>query len=163
MHNACGNRCYQFCRKNSDCQTNASCTIDAGAGNSFCDVPTVACDPVQGAATNPATSGCPAGSTLQSCYLSSDTGNTVCDCYQAGVGNHQPCVRARDCYGGLTCTDPFGHGMKACYKVCRLPSPDGGADLTRTDLNEQPCAASTCIPILLSNGTTTTVYGVCPE
>ncbi len=161
-HNACGARCYQFCRQNGDCQTNASCTIDAGGGNSFCDVPTVDCDPVQGAATNPATSRCPGGNTLQSCYLSSDTGKTVCDCYQAGVGKGQPCARARDCFGGLTCTDPYGNRPKACYKVCRLPSPDGGA-ATPANSAEQGCSASVCTPILLSNGTMTTVYGVCPE
>jgi len=162
-HNVCGNRCYQICRKNSDCQPNASCSIDAGGGNSFCDVPTMKCDPVQGASTNPVTSGCPAGNQLQSCYLSSDTGTTVCDCYQAGVSKGQPCVHARDCFPGLTCYDPFGRGNKLCYKVCRLPSPDGGADLTRTDAGEQPCSASACSPILLSNQTVSTVYGVCPE
>jgi len=161
-HNICGARCYQFCRKDADCQTNASCSIDAGGGNSFCDVPTMPCNPVQGAASASATSGCPAGNTLQSCYLSSDTGKTVCDCYQVGVGKGQPCVHARDCFGGLTCTDPFGHGTKLCYKVCRLPSPDGGA-ATPANAAEQGCSASSCVPILLSNGTTTTVYGVCPE
>jgi hypothetical protein len=161
-HNVCGARCYQFCRKNSDCQTNASCSIDAGGGNSFCDVPTMNCNPVNGAASNPATSHCPAGSTLQSCYLSSETGNTVCDCYQAGAAKGQPCVHARDCFGGLTCTDPFGQGNKLCYKVCRLPG-DGGVDLTKVDAGEMGCSASTCVPILLATGATSTVYGVCPE
>lgn len=161
-HNACGARCYQFCRVDGDCQTGASCSIDAGAGNSFCDVPPVACDPVSGAASKLGSSGCP--SAVQSCYISGDNGMTTCDCYQgAGKGFGVPCAHSRECYGGLACTDPFGHG-KACYKVCRLPSPDGGADLTRADAGESGCNPASCTPMLLTvNGNLTTVYGVCPS
>jgi hypothetical protein len=68
-------------------------------------------------------------------------------------------VHARDCYPGLTCTDPFGNMGKKCYKVCRLPS-DGGA----ADPSEKGCDVATCIPIVLTNGSgLTTTYGVCPE
>jgi hypothetical protein len=160
-HNACGPRCYQFCRTNTDCQTNASCTIDAGGGNSFCDVPTIQCDPVTGAADKLGASGCP--TSIQSCYISSETGNTLCDCYQgAGVPKGQPCAHARDCYPGLTCTDPFGGMGKKCFKVCRLPLPDGGVD-PRANPNETGCDVGKCTPILLPNNAVTTVFGVCPE
>ena len=75
--NACGNRCYQFCRADADCPTKATCSKDVGGGYLVCDVPTVACDPVNGAARNPSTSGC-SGTT--SCYLSGMSANTLCDC-----------------------------------------------------------------------------------
>jgi hypothetical protein len=160
--NACGARCYKFCRSDSDCPSAASCSVDAGGGNTFCDVPVVACDPVNGAATKPGSSGC-SGNT-QSCYISGDTGTTVCDCYQgSGVGLGQPCTRSRDCYGGLACTDPFGNVGKKCYKVCRLSSADGGADATHPDAGEMGCTASSCTPMLLGNGMQTPVYGVCPS
>jgi hypothetical protein len=161
MHNACGARCYRFCRTGSDCPAGSPCSIDAGAGQSFCDVPAVNCDPVNGVATNPATSGC-SGSNLQACYISGETGLTVCDCYQTGLSQGQACTRSRDCFGGLVCTDPFGGGTKRCYKVCRLPAADGGA--TQSTPGERDCnVPNTCTPILLGNGTQTTVYGVCPE
>jgi hypothetical protein len=158
QHNVCGPRCYQFCRADTDCQTNAQCTIDAGGGNKYCDVPTMPCNPVAGAADKVGSSGCPG--TVQTCYLSSDTGHTTCDCYTSpGLGHGASCVHARDCYPGLTCTDPFGNMGKKCYKVCRLPSDAGAADPS-----EKGCDVATCIPIVLTNGSgLTATYGVCPE
>jgi len=158
QHNVCGPRCYQFCRKDTDCQPNASCGIDAGGGNMLCDVPTVTCDPVAGAADQVGSSGCPG--TVQTCYLSSDTGHTTCDCYTSpGLMHGASCVHARDCYPGLTCTDPYGNMGKKCYKVCRLPS-DGGT----ANPNESSCAVAKCTPIVLSKtGALTATYGVCPE
>jgi hypothetical protein len=157
-HNACRSRCYRICRANSDCAPGASCSIDAGGGHSFCEVPVTACNPISGVAT----SACPTAT--QSCYLSSDTGNTVCDCYNTNTGFplHHACQHARDCFGGLTCTDPTGSGTKECYKVCRLPG-DGGVDLTNVDAGEMGCSSAKCTAILLANRTTTTTYGVCPE
>jgi hypothetical protein len=168
-HNACASRCYKFCRKSTDCPTGASCSIDAGSGKSFCDVPLTQCDPVNGAAMSLGHSGCP--NAIQSCYLLEDSpnnsGNTVCDCYNNGTihAAGQDCVHSRDCYGGLVCADLTGHGKK-CLKVCRLPSPDGGADLTRKDAGEVGCGSTdyhNCIPILLPNGSQTTVFGACNE
>jgi hypothetical protein len=165
-HNACGARCYQFCRTNADCQqTGATCTIDAGGGRLACDVPPSMCDPVNGAAgTSPRYSMCPLA--VQGCYLSSETGNTVCDCYNNPPGNlGASCAHSRDCYPGLVCYDPTSISGKRCYKVCRLPSPDGGADLTRVDAGETGCSDyHNCKTIqLTTSGATTTLLGYCQE
>jgi hypothetical protein len=164
-HNVCGQRCYQFCRSNADCQqTGATCSIDAGGGQKYCDVPTVACDPVNGLSSSmPPYSKCPLPG---GCYLSADSGNTLCDCYSnngpRGVGD--TCTRSRDCYPGLVCIDPTSNSGKHCYKVCRLPSGDGGADLTRPDAGEIGCSDyHHCMPILLTNNTTASVFGFCNE
>ena len=165
----CNPRCYQFCRTNSDCTNGASCSIDAGGGNSLCDVPPVACDPVLNAAMHLQYSHC-TGDKYLGCYLSSDTGNTICDCQDSptppatgSVG--QSCNRSRDCFPGLVCYDPANHDNKKCWKVCRLPG-DGGVDLTRTDAGEQGCSnndPTLCLPILLSNGSLSTTFGFCND
>ncbi len=161
--NACGSRCYQFCRTNTDCPTNATCSKDVGGGNSVCDVPTMTCDPVNGAARTPSTSGCP-GTT--SCYLSATSGNTLCDCQNNRTDTKNgapgdPCVRSRDCFGGLVCIDPTSTStMKFCYKVCRLPGADGGVDAGTGEIG---CVTSSCSPILLPDGTTNPTYGFCNE
>ncbi|HVT06348.1 MAG TPA: hypothetical protein VHO67_02775 [Polyangia bacterium] len=163
-HNACGPRCYKFCRTSADCPAGASCTIDAGGGASFCDVPNVQCDPVNGASMSALYSGCAVAT--QFCYLSEQNGQTFCDCYNNGTlgGNGSPCTHSADCIGGLVCTDLNGRGKK-CLRVCRLPSPDGGADLTRRDAGEAGCQADyhNCVPILLGNGMQSPVFGACNE
>jgi hypothetical protein len=166
--NQCDSRCYQFCRTNSDCSNGASCSIDAGGGQSLCDVPPVPCDPVLNAAKTPQFSHC-TGNTFIGCYLSSDSLNTVCDCQDSppdgsSGSNLQPCNRSRDCFPGLVCIDPTGRG-KQCRKICRLPG-DGGVDLTKTDAGEMGCNnndPTLCLPFLLSNGTLSTTFGFCND
>jgi hypothetical protein len=161
--NNCGNRCYKYCRNSNDCTNGASCSKDAGGGNTLCDVPPVACDPVNGAARTSASSGCP-GTTW--CYLSGTSNTTLCDCQNirtdgknGSVGD--VCVRSRDCFGGLVCLDPTGSSTtKNCYKVCRLPNSDGGVPVQSS---EQPCSTVPCSPILLPNGMTNPTYGFCNE
>jgi len=167
-HNACGPRCYQFCRTKADCEQTtglgSTCTIDAGGGQSFCDVPTANCNPVNGAAgVSPRYSGCPLA--VQGCYLSGESGNLTCDCYNLpGARQGETCSHSRDCFPGLVCTDPTSISGKHCFKVCRLPSPDGGADLTRPDAGESGCSDyRNCIPIQLTNGTQRSTYGFCNE
>ena len=167
--NQCLSRCYQFCRANSDCTNGASCSIDAGGGNSLCDVPPVPCDPVLHAAMFSQYSGC-TGNNFIGCYLSSDTLNTVCDCQDSPPPNSSgakgdSCTRSRDCFAGLVCYDPTGHDNKKCWKVCRLKG-DGGVDLTRTDAGEQGCSnndPTLCLPIHLSSGTDSTTFGFCND
>jgi hypothetical protein len=162
MANACGARCYQFCRTDADCANGASCSKDVGGGNSVCDVPPVACDPVNGAAlTASAGSGCPSGT---SCYLSGTSKNTLCDCQNNRTDSYngspgQPCVRSRDCFGGLVCIDPTGHATtKSCFKVCRLANADGGVP---AQPSEQGCAGGPCNTIALPDGGTNPTYGFC--
>jgi hypothetical protein len=166
--NQCFSRCYQFCRTSSDCTNGAACSIDAGGGNSLCDVPPAACDPVLHAAGIFQYSHCP-GTNLVGCYLSSDTLTTLCDCQDTPPANStgrigESCVRSRDCFAGLICYDPTGHDNKTCRKVCRLPG-DGGVDLTRVDAGEQGCSndPKLCLPILLPNGTLSTTFGFCND
>ena len=164
----CSARCYQFCRTNTDCTNGASCSIDAGAGYSLCDVPPAQCDPVLNAAATPQFSHC-SGNTFIGCYLSSSTQDTICDCQdspppQSTGGILQPCTRSRDCFAGLVCYDATGRG-KVCRKVCRLPG-DGGVDLTKTDAGEQGCSnndPTLCLPMLLGDGTLSTTFGFCND
>jgi hypothetical protein len=158
--NSCGARCYQFCRSNADCTGGASCSRDAGGGLSTCDVPQVACDPVNGAAK----SSC-GGGVLVGCYLSATTSNTLCDCQNNRSDGmtgtvRDLCTKSRDCFAGLVCYDALGQGTKQCWKVCRLPK-DGGVD---AGPGEVGCiVASSCSPILLPNGTNNPTYGFCNE
>jgi hypothetical protein len=161
--NSCGARCYQFCRGDSDCTNGASCSIAAGGGYKMCDVPPVTCDPVNGGT---AKSSCGNTNSLIGCYLSSTSKATLCDCQNnraAGTGNGSPgdsCTHSRDCFAGLVCYDPTGHGTSQCWKVCRLPGADAGSAQT----GEVGCTvASNCSPILLPNGTTNPTYGFCNE
>lgn len=126
--NSCGARCKQFCRTVDDCKTStttASCSRDAGAGLTVCDVPYANdCDPVAGAAANFGESKCPL--MAQGCYLSANTQRTICDCPFAPSGTN--CSHSRECNPGQVCFDPTGgsgQGMH-CIQVCRLPN-DGGA------------------------------------
>ncbi|HEY4393300.1 MAG TPA: hypothetical protein VGP64_04530 [Polyangia bacterium] len=164
MPNSCGTRCYQFCRGDSDCANGASCSLDAGGGYKMCDVPSVACDPVNGGT---AKSSCGGGNSLIGCYLSATSTATLCDCQNnraAGTGNgspSDPCTRSRDCFAGLVCYDATSRGNKQCRKVCRLPNADGGID---AQPGEVGCTvASDCSPILLPNGTTNPTFGFCNE
>ncbi|MES1207183.1 MAG: hypothetical protein ABUS79_14700 [Pseudomonadota bacterium] len=162
-HNACSNRCYRFCRTIADCPTGSPCSIDAGGGHFFCDTAVANCDPVNGVQNTPQ-EGCV--NPLESCYLLGDRGTTTCDCYNTGAGypvGHS-CTESRDCFAGLVCTSFTGTGPKACRKVCRLP-PTGGTDPTKADAgDEHTCTAvSSCVPILLSDRTHSTVFGACNE
>jgi hypothetical protein len=160
--NSCGPRCYQFCRGDTDCSNGASCSIAAGGGYKMCDVPPVACDPVNGPT---AKSSCGTGSLLIGCYLSSTLMNTICDCQNNRTDgmNGAPkdmCSRSRDCFAGLVCYDAMGQGTKQCWKVCRLPSADGGT----APPGEVGCTvASSCSPMLLPNGMNNPTYGFCNE
>ncbi len=156
----CQYRCYQFCRTSADCSNGAGCSRDAGGGYSFCDVPQTTCDPILGAQKI----GCP-GPPLFTCYLSSTTDQTVCDC-QTGMTSGAvgaSCTRSRDCFAGLICIDFQGNGSKFCKKVCRLPG-DGGVNLTNADAGEEGCVDyRNCLPIVLPSGTNDPTYGYCNE
>ncbi len=161
--NACSPRCYKFCRTNADCPTGSTCTMDAGGGSLFCTVPVSQCDPVNGVASVTGHSGC--ASPNNSCYLSEQNATTFCDCYSGpGVGPGLPCTHSTDCFGGLVCAELRSNGKK-CARVCRLPSPDGGADLTRRDAGEFGCQSDyrNCVPILLPGGGLSSVFGACNE
>lgn len=150
----CGTQCFQFCRSDADCN-GTSCTRDLANGQLGCDVPQVDCDPIQGAANN----GCSGGS-FTSCYVSSQTEHTVCDCQTLNSSGAlgDTCTRSRDCFPGLVCVNGTGTGA-TCYKACRLPG-DGGVDETRVDAGEQPCVG-TCSPFQLSDGTSSKTFGYC--
>jgi hypothetical protein len=160
--NTCGNRCYQFCRTNSDCTNDAGCSRDAGGGYTVCDVPPVACDPVIGAASTVA-SGCPGMTALSlfGCYLSATTTTTLCDCRNNtdNAGEGSPCSHSRDCFAGLICIARSPSDSKVCRRVCRL-SGDAGAQS-----NEGTCASGpqACTPIAFPDGTTNPTYGFCND
>ena len=168
--NSCLGRCYQFCRTGSDCANGASCSRDAGGGFTICDVPTVACDPVAGAASGSSgNSGCTGGLTVN-CYLSATSKNTLCDCQNVranGTGNGTKgdfCTHSRDCFPGLVCLDAGGTGSMQCWPVCRLPG-DGGVDITNTGAGEQKCTTGpgACQSIRLSDGSTNPTFGFCND
>lgn len=159
----CGSRCYKFCRTSSDCPNGASCSRDAGGGNLFCDAPPVNCNPVKNAASSLTYSGCVAPPNTLGCYLSSNSGRTICDCEFAAGRFGDSCTHSRDCLAGLVCYDPTGgtrSGGPTCYPVCRLPL-DGGVDPTNPDAGETGCngGPGNCLPFL-SGGS---VYGFCND
>ncbi len=152
----CGQLCYQFCRVDMDCASN-NCGRSIGGGLKVCDVANTPCDPtLTQAVCNPMVR-------LARCYISGDTGRTVCDCQtdnqMQGVG--APCTRSRDCNAGLVCYNATGKadGL-VCHRVCRLPV-DGGA----TDAGASTCqgGAGNCYPMILSNTTMSAVWGYCNE
>lgn len=153
----CGVLCYQFCRTNADCASQ-NCGRDLGNGLKVCDVATTPCDPTLMA------SPCSASSIQTRCYISGQTGLTLCDCpnyKQLGtIGNS--CTHSRDCFAGLVCYNKTGTvGGSQCFRACRLPT-DGGAP----DAGASTCAggAANCKPMLLpSNGTFSAVWGYCEE
>jgi len=168
--NTCGARCYQFCRTSSDCSNGATCSRDAGGGYAVCDVPSVACDPVAGAASGASgNAGCTGGA-LVNCYLSGTSASTLCDCQNIrtnGTGNGTKgdfCSRSRDCFAGLVCYDALGNNTKQCWPVCRLPG-DGGVDITNVGAGESKCTTGpgACNPIRLPDGSTNPTFGFCND
>jgi len=138
---ACGSRCYQFCRSEADC-TNAPCDKTIAGGRKVCDVPFVTCNPVS------PVSGC-AGA--QGCYLSTtNPTRTICDCAGAVLRN-DPCNRSRDCLPGLVCVDPSSTGDFTCRQVCLL---------SENGLN---CAggASSCMPFRGNTTMANSTFGFC--
>lgn len=128
LQDACGERCYAFCRSDADCP-GSTCTRDAGGGVKVCDVQATACNPIK----NDMPTGCPTAA--QACFLLSSTDRTACDCPGAGPANSM-CSVSRDCFPGLACVDPDGMGNAICRPVCSLAA--GAND----------CAAGmTCTPI----------------
>jgi hypothetical protein len=143
----CFDRCYRFCRQDSDC-TNAGCNREVIAGGQkVCDVPFVDCTPLPGNANT----GCGGGT--MACYLSSSHPNrTVCDCPFNAVGANGPCTRSRDCVPGLVCVDRGPMQPGVCLQVCRLGTDDCGTG------NPMSCRNYTGRPL----GTTMhATYGYC--
>jgi len=114
LDDACGSRCYHFCKTDADCFI-STCTRLATGSIKVCDVQPVACNPIK----NGMPDGCPAG--VQACYLSETmTDRTVCDCpFQAG-GPNASCSLSRDCFPGLVCVHVTGTGNSICRPVCDL-------------------------------------------
>jgi hypothetical protein len=121
LNDACGTRCYHFCKTDADCPM-SSCTRDTGTvpeppgpptGIKVCDVQLTTCNPIN----NGQPSGC--GADVQGCYLlTTGTDRTVCDCpFQAG-GTNSSCSISRDCFPGLVCVDVNGTGNALCRPVC---------------------------------------------
>jgi hypothetical protein len=112
---ACGARCYRFCKTDNDCPM-STCTRDAGGGVKICDVQATACNPIN----NKMPTGCPGDA--QGCYLSSTvTDRTVCDCPFKAQPINGTCVLSRDCLPGLACVDVNGSGSGGlCRPVCGL-------------------------------------------
>jgi hypothetical protein len=135
LQDACGPRCYHFCKSDADCPL-STCTRDTG-GVKVCDVQQSACNPVRGMAT-----GCPADA--QACFvLPNGLDQTLCDCPGAGPLN-SVCTFSRDCFPGLVCVDTGGTGTATCRPTCSLAP-------TASD-----CGAGTCNPIKGSKK-----YGYC--
>lgn len=152
----CGQLCYQFCRVNSDCASN-NCGRDIGNGLKVCDVAATPCDPTLFSYV------CNPSARLARCYISSDTGRTLCDCPSYTVMGKlgDPCTRSRDCNAGLVCYNKTGMtDGNHCTRVCRLPT-DGGA----SDAGASTCStgSAACQPMTLGNGTMSTVWGYCNE
>jgi hypothetical protein len=161
MNAECGARCKQFCRANSDCNsgsTTASCSRDAGAGLTVCDVPYADCDPVSGAATSATNSGCTQA--IQGCYLSANTLRTLCDCSFKSALEGKSCGRSRDCVAGLVCYDPTG-GVTGttCIRVCRLPADGGTLHPGELACPGASPGVSRCMPFL--NADANALYGYC--
>ena len=142
---ACGvPRCYQFCRHDTDCAGNASCSRDGGAYQ-FCDVPPKVCDPLPGG-----TGASDCAGLGGSCYLAPSGKNTLCDCQFNGAGTGHPgdaCTYSRDCLAGNVCVLISPSLGNKCEPVCLLPV-DGGTD---------NCASGCQV---LSPGSTS-IYGFC--
>ena len=142
---ACGSRCYQFCRTEADCN-NAPCDKTIAGGRKVCDVPFVNCRPAT------PVSGC--ATAAQSCYLStSNPTRTICDC-PGSVRQNDPCNRSRDCLPGLVCVDPSNTGDFTCRQVCVLSEMGQGCP--------GGIGPNSCVPFRGSSTTmANTMFGFC--
>jgi hypothetical protein len=128
----CGNnlaRCYRHCTLGKDEQCNGTaCTINIEDNNHnptsyyTCDVPSRACNPVDG-------SGCP--SLSFNCYLTS-ANQTLCDCPGTGKQgmNNDTCTLYSDCAPGFICISGVdGQTTPHCHFVCDVSKGTTGCTL----------------------------------
>jgi hypothetical protein len=114
LADACGSRCYAFCRADGDCP-GSTCTRDAGGGVKICDVPLTACNPVG----TQAQTACPVSA--QGCYVSAaKPDQTMCDCPFGAQGNGASCTFTRDCVPGMLCVDANNTSDLRCHPVCTI-------------------------------------------
>jgi hypothetical protein len=140
MMDACGSRCYRFCRSDADCPL-STCSRNAGGGFKVCDVQSMTCNPVR---NNGMPTNCPGAA--QGCFIvPNGTDTTLCDCPGAGKTGTQ-CSFSRDCFPGLVCVDVGGTGTGTCKPACSLAP--GATD----------CGAGTCTAIKNS-----VKFGYCPN
>jgi hypothetical protein len=153
----CGNglaRCYQYCTDDAQCKTTiCTITIDDASNNptrfKTCDVPPIACDPVNNA-------GCP--DPAFNCYLTSNN-TTLCDCPSNAdptkLGkNGAACNIYNDCAPEFVCIGNVG-GLVGnhCHFACNVANPSC-PNTTGADGGVGPPAA--CVP-----SGTGSKYGYC--
>lgn len=117
----CGMRCFQFCRTDADCPQ-SSCTRAPVptmnlVGVKVCEVPFVACDPLNALAGGCSTPG-------QTCYLSPVVPDkSFCDCPAGDTREGESCASPQDCIPGLTCVDAGNGAGLRCRPACNRTVP----------------------------------------
>jgi len=129
LGDACGHRCFKFCRAPADCgqvRCNIAITDSAGTKTEYkaCDVPPAECNPVGLLAATSSCAGKGDTGALQ-CYPTSPT-TAGCDCPETipPKGEGDPCAGDRQCRGGLACINNH------CHMLCDLTKPMCSGDRT---------------------------------
>ena len=87
-------------------------------GVKVCEVPFVACDPLNALAGGCSTPG-------QTCYLSPVVPDkTFCGCPAGDKRELEVCSVPQDCLAGLTCVDATKAGDLRCRATCNLTQPN---------------------------------------
>jgi hypothetical protein len=146
---SCGDSCFKFCRVDADCPGSECSRTIRGGTTKLCDVPAVACNPVNN--LNQGVTGCPFPA--QGCYVSATIPDeTRCDCPFDSVREGGDCTISRQCVRGLVCADPGGGGHFVCERACKLDVPAG--------MPNGCSAPTTCNPIKTPT-TTSKTFGFC--
>ena len=123
LRDECGNRCYRYCRQDSECSSGrgrARCDLSiidsnqVDTGFRICDVPITGCHPL----AQEASRSCGAGF---GCYLLGNGDETGCDC-PGRIPEGVPCTYGRECAPGYICTATAASG-NICRPVCLLGQP----------------------------------------